>query len=196
MIAAIYARKSTDQTGVSEDQKSVTRQIEQAKDYATRKGWHVAEEHVYADDGVSGAEFVKRPGFIRLMTSLKPKPSFQILIMSEESRLGREQIKTAYALQQLTDAGVQVWFYLSDEERKLDTAMDKIMGSLTGFASEVEREKAQQRTYDTITPHPRRRTRRSPRGSAEGLGPRRRRTRPACHGHCNRRLTIHVALGG
>src|SRR4029079_2774103 len=70
--------------------------------------------------------------------------------MSEESRLGREQIKTAYALQQLTDAGVQVWFYLSDQERKLDTAMDKIMGSLTGFASEIEREKAQQRTYDTM----------------------------------------------
>jgi DNA invertase Pin-like site-specific DNA recombinase len=71
--------------------------------------------------------------------------------MSEESRLGREQIKTAYALQQLTDAGVQVWFYLSNQERKLDTAMDKIMGSLTGFASEIEREQeAQQRTYDAM----------------------------------------------
>jgi DNA invertase Pin-like site-specific DNA recombinase len=135
---------------VSEDQKSVTRQIEHAKDYAKRKGWRVSEEHVYSDDGISGAEFVKRPGFIRLMSALKSKPPFQILIMSEESRLGRKQIKTAYALQQLTDAGMQVWFYLSDQERKLDTAMDKIMGSLTGFASEIEREKAQQRTYDTM----------------------------------------------
>jgi DNA invertase Pin-like site-specific DNA recombinase len=108
MIAAIYARKSTEQHGVSEDQKSVTRQIEHATDYAKRKGWRVAEEHIYSDDGVSGAEFVKRPGFIRLMSALKPKPPFQMLIMSEESRLGREQIKTAYALQQLTDAGVQV----------------------------------------------------------------------------------------
>lgn len=150
MIAAIYARKSTEQTGVSEDQKSVTRQIEHATDYAKRKGWRVAEEHIYSDDGISGAEFVKRPGFIRLMNALTPKPPFHVLIMSEESRLGREQIKTAYALQQLTDAGVQVWFYLTDQERKLDTAMDKIMGSLTGFASEIEREKAQQRTYDTM----------------------------------------------
>ena len=150
MIAAIYARKSTEQTGVSEDQKSVTRQIEHATDYAKRKGWRVAEEHIYSDDGISGAEFVKRPGFIRLMNALAPKPPFQVLIMSEESRLGREQIKTAYALQRLTDAGVQVWFYLNDQERKLDTAMDKIMGSLTGFASEIEREKAQQRTYDTM----------------------------------------------
>ena len=150
MLAAIYARKSTEQNGVSDDQKSVTRQIEHAREYARRKGWSVAKEHIYSDDGISGAEFVKRPGFIRLMTALKPKPPFQILIMSEESRLGREQIKTAYALQQLTDSGVQVWFYLNDQQRKLDTAMDKIMGSLTGFASEIEREKAQQRTYDAM----------------------------------------------
>jgi len=30
MIAAIYARKSTDQAGVSDDQKSVSRQVESA----------------------------------------------------------------------------------------------------------------------------------------------------------------------
>ena len=109
MIAAIYARKSTEQTGVSEDQKSIARQIEHGKAYAKKKGWTVSEEHIYSDDGISGAEFAKRPGFIRLMNALKPRPSFQVLIMSEESRLGREQIKTAYALQQLTDAGVRVW---------------------------------------------------------------------------------------
>jgi len=92
MICAIYARKSTDQNGVSEEEKSVTRQIEHAKAYALRKGWTVAEEHIYSDDGISGAEFVKRPGFFRLMNALKPRPAFQGLFMSEESRLGREQI--------------------------------------------------------------------------------------------------------
>ena len=149
-IAAIYARKSTEQIGVNDEEKSISRQIDHAKLYALKKGWAVSEEHIFVDDGISGAEFVKRPGFIRLMTMLKPKPPFQVLIMSEESRLGREQIKTAYALQQLTDAGVQVWFYLSDQERKLDTAMDKIMGSLTNFSAEMEREKASQRTYDAM----------------------------------------------
>jgi DNA invertase Pin-like site-specific DNA recombinase len=150
MIAAIYARKSTEQNGVAEEAKSVTRQIEHAKAYAAKKGWRVIDAHIYTDDGISGVEFVNRPGFIRLMSALKPKPPFQALIMSEESRLGREQIKTAYALQQLTDAAVQVWFYLTDEERKLNSAMDKIMDSLAGFASELERERAQQRTYDAM----------------------------------------------
>ena len=35
------------------------------------------------DDGISGAEFANRPGFLRLMNSVKPNPRFQILIMSE-----------------------------------------------------------------------------------------------------------------
>ena len=105
MIAAIYARKSTDQNGVGDEEKSVTRQIEHAKAYATKKGWTSAEDYVYVDDGISGAEFVKRPGILRLMNALKPKPPFQILIMSEESRLGREQIETAYALKQIITAG-------------------------------------------------------------------------------------------
>lgn len=67
MIAAIYCRKSTEQHGVSDDQKSIARQIEHARDYAQRKGWHVANEHVYTDDGISGAEFANRPGFLRLV---------------------------------------------------------------------------------------------------------------------------------
>src|SRR5262245_60914183 len=149
MIAAIYARKSTDQN-VADEEKSVTRQVERARAYAERKGWTVAEEHVYTDNGISGAEFLKRPGFLRLMNALKSRPPFQVLILSEESRLGREQIQTAYALQQITDAGVEVWFYLTNERRKLDTAMDKIMGSLTGFAAEMEREKISQRTHDAM----------------------------------------------
>src|SRR4029079_10597779 len=70
--------------------------------------------------------------------------------MSEESRLGREQIETAYALKQITDAGVRVFFYLEDRERTLDSAMDKVMLSLSNFASEMEREKAKQRTYDAM----------------------------------------------
>jgi hypothetical protein len=41
--AAIYARKSNDQTGVANDATSVTRQIEHAQAYAAGKGWPVPE---------------------------------------------------------------------------------------------------------------------------------------------------------
>ena len=150
VIAAILARKSTDQPGVADAERSVTRQVEQARAYAARKGWIVDERSIFVDDGVSGAEFVKRPGFIRLMNALSPRPPFQVLIMSEESRLGREQIETAYALKQIIDAGVRVFSYLDDRELTLASALDKVMLSLTGFAAEVEREKGSQRTYDAM----------------------------------------------
>ena len=150
MIAAIYARKSTEQNGVGDDEKSVARQIEHAKAYAAKKGWPVDDAYVYSDDGISGAEFKKRPGFLRLLNALSPRPPFQVLVMSEESRLGREAIETGYVLKQIMDAGVRVFFYLEDRERTLDTAMDKVMLSLTNFASEMEREKARQRTYDAM----------------------------------------------
>ena len=102
------------------------------------------------DDGLSGAEFAHRPGFVRLMNALKPTPPFQVLIMSEESRLGREAIETAYALKQLVTAGVRVFFYLEDRERTLASPTDKIMLSLTAYADELERETARQRTYDAM----------------------------------------------
>ena len=81
LLAAIYARKSTDQN-VADEEKSVTLQVQHARVYAMRKGWQAAEEHIYTDDGISGAELIKRPGFLRLMNSIKPRPAFQVLIMS------------------------------------------------------------------------------------------------------------------
>src|SRR5262245_28461986 len=147
--SAIYARKSTDQN-VSDEEKSVTRQIEHARAYAARKGWTVADEHVYSDDGISGAEFIWRPGFLRLLNALSPRPPFQVLVMSEESRLGRESIETGWTLKRIIDAGVRVFYYLEDRERTLDSAMDKVMMHLSTFAAEIEREKARQRTYDAM----------------------------------------------
>jgi DNA invertase Pin-like site-specific DNA recombinase len=150
MIAAIYARKTTEQAGVADEQKSVARQIDHARTYAEAKGWTVDDRFVFVDDGISGAEFANRPGFLRLMNALKPRAPFQVLVMSEESRLGREAIETAYALKQLVTAGVRVYFYLEDRQRTLDSPTDKIMMSLTAFADELEREKARQRTYDAM----------------------------------------------
>jgi DNA invertase Pin-like site-specific DNA recombinase len=150
MIAAIYARKSTDQSDRDDEAKSVTRQVEHATAYAQRKGWTVDPAHVYTDDGVSGAEFVKRPGFLRLMNALKSRPLFQILVIMDEDRLGREQIETAWALKQLITAGVRVFSYLQDRERTLNSPTEKLLLSVSTFADEMEREKARQRTYDVM----------------------------------------------
>ena len=87
MIAAVDARKSTEQN-VLDDAKSVTRQVELARAFAASKGWRVADEHVYIDDAVAGAEYVKRPTYQRLMAALDPTPPFGALVVMEQSRLG------------------------------------------------------------------------------------------------------------
>ncbi len=56
MRCAIYARKSTEDDRHDED-KSTTRQVEHAKGFIKEKGWAALEEHIYLDDGISGAEF-------------------------------------------------------------------------------------------------------------------------------------------
>jgi hypothetical protein len=53
--AAIYARKSTD------NEAGVARQIEIARDFATKQGWTVDDPHVFSDNDASGATH-DRPG--------------------------------------------------------------------------------------------------------------------------------------
>src|SRR5258708_38300146 len=147
MRAAIYARKSTDDNDRHADNKSVTRQVEHAKHYARSHGWTVADEHIYVDDGISGAEFRNRPALLRLLNQLH---AFDVLVMSELSRLGREMTHTSTVLAQIRTAGVRVWFYLTDDELKFDSATDKFMVSALSFAAELEREKASQRSRDAL----------------------------------------------
>jgi site-specific DNA recombinase len=150
MIAAIYARKSTDQSGVADEQKSVARQVEHARHFALRNGWTVDEALIYTDDGISGAEFDKRPGFVRLLNALAPRVPFQMLIVSELSRLGREQLETGYAVKQLSQAGVKIFSYLDGRELLLETPTDKFLMAAVSFAAEIERDKGRQRTRDAM----------------------------------------------
>src|SRR5436189_12751 len=97
MLVGIYARKSNEQRGVAADQLSVTRQIEHATSYAEKNGWTVLTKHIYIDDGVSGADFSdKREGLLHLLNDVRQKSGtpFDALILSEISRLGRDQIQT------------------------------------------------------------------------------------------------------
>ena len=150
-IAAIYARKSKTQHGVSDEAKSIVRQITRGKEYAAGKSWAVAdEEYVCADDGISGAEFESRDGLMRLLAALKPNPPFDVLIMMSKDRLGREQYESAYNLKRFAQAGVRVFEYLNDRECLLDTPMEKFVEMAGCFADEQERYQASKRTRDAL----------------------------------------------
>jgi site-specific DNA recombinase len=141
MIAAVYARKSTDQSAIADEAKSVTRQIAHARAYALGKGWRVSDPHVYADDAVSGAELARRPGVQRLRAALKPRAPFQVLIVSEQSRLSRDTSDTLQLLKELARAGVRVFAYQDDRAISLETPADTLFTTVNAWKdSEARRE--------------------------------------------------------
>jgi len=152
MVAAIYARKSTDQN-ISDEQRSVTRQVARAREYAARKGWTTPDEHLYVDDGVSGAEFENRPALQRLLAALKPRPSFQVLIIYDLDRLGRDQIETISLMKRIVESGVVIADLSADRlitpETLADT-MEVLLLQVRAFAATTERKKAGQRSKDAL----------------------------------------------
>src|SRR5215831_1940014 len=107
--AAIYARKSTEDDG-PDDAKSCTRQVTGARRFIARQGWQLAESHIYADDGVSGALFANRAEFQRLMHDATAG-AFHAVVFFDLDRFGRDGQRTMAALHTLMDLNVQVWDY-------------------------------------------------------------------------------------
>jgi site-specific DNA recombinase len=141
--AAIYARRSQEQ----ERAESVERQLAHARRFAEERGWVV--DHAFSDNGLSGADF-DRPGLTRLLGTLTPHPPFRILVVMDLDRIGREQYERAYLLKRFAQAGIAIYEYLTRAPVRLETPTDKFLLSASGFAAEVERDKARQRTHDAL----------------------------------------------
>ena len=150
MIAAIYARKSTDDSDRTDEARSTTRQIARATEYATVHGWTVDPRHVYVDDAVSGAEWTRRPGFNALLAALEPRPPFGVLIVSELSRIGRASARTLYAVTQIEEAGVAIHGYLKGRVVTLEDEAGEVEAMVDSLVASLERRRARQRTYDAL----------------------------------------------
>jgi site-specific DNA recombinase len=152
MHAAVYARVSKEKIGVTEEAKSPARQIENARAFAVARGWTIAEAHVYVDDGISGAEFKRRPGFQRMLAAaLTPRPPFQILIVSEQKSIGREASETGYVIKQLAQAGVEIFEYMHGRSLTPRNALDKVLSTVQGFGDELHREQTSERVHESHT---------------------------------------------
>jgi site-specific DNA recombinase len=110
MIAAIYARKSTEDTRSKEEGKSTARQIENATAYATEHGWIVDPELIFIDENISGGEFANRPGLDRLRGAAAGH-RFERLVVMERSRIGRDVWRVGACLVELEESGVEVHAY-------------------------------------------------------------------------------------
>lgn len=129
MIAAIYARKSTEQNGADADAKSVQRQIENARSFAAAKGWTVADAHIFADDAVSGAETKKLVNRKRLLDAISSGPPFKVLVMRDASRFSRRDGDEAFGeLKRIAQARVEIWFYQDGTRFSYGTFGDNVVG--------------------------------------------------------------------
>jgi DNA invertase Pin-like site-specific DNA recombinase len=146
MKAAVYARKSNEQNDVADINKSVTRQKELARQFAASRGWTVVAE--FEDDGISGAEFERRPGFQHLLRSLHPRPAFDILIVAEQKAIGRETYDTQHTIKRLAQAGVEIWAYMDGRCLPPRNWLDKAMASVRSWADEAHREDTALRTHE------------------------------------------------
>ncbi len=152
---AIYARKSNDDNDRAKEDKSVSAQIDEARRYAKKKGWQVCEEHIYSDDGISGAEFENRPGFARLLAALPKRGSraeqpFDVLVMSELSRLGRDMRRTPFYVAEILDSNVAIWCYLNDTEERGDNAEQNLMTSVRAYSDEAYRIRTAERVRSRL----------------------------------------------
>ncbi len=143
--AAIYARKSNDDNNKSDENKSITRQVDQGKAFAQEMGWSVSDDHVFSDDGISGAEYVNRPGLLRLQDGLA---DIDIVIVSEISRLGRNMTWNALVLDKFESNNVRLFSYMLKCEELLDSPEAKMMLMVKSFGAEMERAQTGQRTRD------------------------------------------------
>jgi site-specific DNA recombinase len=149
MIAAIYARKSNPQEGAGATSESVDRQIEHAREYAQRKGWTVDESHIYFDDDISGATYARLAARNRLVDVCEAGAPFAALVVSEQARLGRHMIESAYTIMRLADCGIRMFEYLGDREISVEDEADQAMTMLRGFGAATERRQTSRRVYDS-----------------------------------------------
>src|SRR5215510_11243308 len=150
MIAALYCRKSTDDSDRNAEARSTRRQIESATAYAERKGWTVDPRYIFVDENTSGAEWKHRPGFNALLAALDPRPPFGVVIVSELSRIGRDTVRTPAAVMRIEEAGVEIRSYLSDAPISLADETSEIHTIFNSLAASFERRRARQRTYDAL----------------------------------------------
>src|SRR5207249_5174924 len=104
MEVALYARVSTTR---QQQHQTIEQQLSRLRAYvATHPAWHVAEEHIYRDDGYSGAT-LKRPGLDRLHDRAAVA-AIACVVSTAPDRLARNDVHQRLLGDALTQRGCRV----------------------------------------------------------------------------------------
>jgi site-specific DNA recombinase len=131
MRIGIYARVSTHRQAQAD---GLTQQLDRLHAHALRQGWTVQAEHVFRDDGYSGAS-LKRPGLERLRDRAALCELDRVLITAPD-RLARNYVHQVLLLEEITATGCAVEFL--DRPMSQDPH-DQLLLQIRGAVAEYER---------------------------------------------------------
>ena len=132
MEVALYARVSTPR---QQQQQTIDQQLSRLRDYVvTHPDWDVAEEHIYRDDGYSGAT-LNRPGLDRLRDRAA-MAAFECILITAPDRLARNYVHQMLLVDELTQRGCRVEFV---ERPMSDDPHDQLLLHIRRAVAEYER---------------------------------------------------------
>lgn len=105
MSLAIYVRVSTQRQAQTQ---TIAQQLDRLQAHIRNQGWELAVEHIFRDDGYSGAS-LNRPGLERLQDAVWTGEVDQVLI-TDPNRLACNDIHQMVLLEELERWDCQVLF--------------------------------------------------------------------------------------
>src|SRR6266545_4668384 len=131
-VAAIYARVSSERQRQDETIHSQTVGL---RELAAARGLLVPEDHVFEDEGFSGATLT-RPALERLRDRAA-EGAFEVLLCHAPDRLARRYAYQVLLLEELARGGVEVVF--AKEPERAGTPEDELLRQFQGMIAEYER---------------------------------------------------------
>ena len=131
MRAAVYARVSTTRQAQAQ---GIEQQLDRLRAAAAERGWELDDQHVYRDDGYSGAR-LGRPGLDRLRDHAA-LAELDVVVVAAPDRLARNYVHQVLLIDELAARGCQVEFL----DRPMSTdPHDQLLLQIRGAVAEYER---------------------------------------------------------
>jgi site-specific DNA recombinase len=131
MRVALYARVSTTRQAQAQ---GIEQQLDRLRAAAGERGWELEEQHVYRDDGYSGAR-IGRPGLDRLRDHAA-LAELDVVLVTAPDRLARNYVHQVLLIDELAARGCQVEFL--DRPMSADPH-DQLLLQIRGAVAEYER---------------------------------------------------------
>jgi site-specific DNA recombinase len=131
MRVAVYARVSTARQAQAQ---TIEQQLDRLRAAVAGRGWELDDQHVYRDDGYSGAS-LGRPGLDRLRDHAAVA-DLDVVLVTAPDRLARNYVHQVLLLEELAGHGCRVEFL----DRPMSTdPHDQLLLQIRGAVAEYER---------------------------------------------------------